>query len=140
MSAGVHNVTFFNITLDGTDRGVRLKSQRGRGGLVSNVTYRMLRMKNVGTGVSMNLNYHKGLKPTNATATPRLDSIILDDVVADDMETAFDLEGLEESHITNIQLHSVKISAKKSVESCQYISGSCSGDTSPCPPCFSKLS
>lgn len=32
MSAGVRNVTFQNITMNGSGAGPRIKSQRGRGG------------------------------------------------------------------------------------------------------------
>ena len=44
MSAGVRNVTFEDMTLNGTGNGVRMKSQRGRGGVAEDITYRNLTM------------------------------------------------------------------------------------------------
>lgn len=39
MSGGVQNVTFENIRMDHTGTGIRMKSMRGRGGEVKDVTY-----------------------------------------------------------------------------------------------------
>jgi polygalacturonase len=38
------------VQLNGTDRGVRIKSQAGRGGVVANVTYANMRVYNVAEG------------------------------------------------------------------------------------------
>ena len=71
MSGGVSNVTFEDITMDNTGTGVRLKSERGRGNIVADVIYRRIHMKEIaGQCVQVTLNYGKGLKPTNKTATP----------------------------------------------------------------------
>ena len=63
MSGGVRNVTFEDISLEGTSVGIRMKSQRGRGGIVSGITYRNISMHNIATDcVRLNLDYHPGIK------------------------------------------------------------------------------
>ena len=37
MSGGVKKVTISNCVFDGTDRGIRIKSTRGRGGVVEDI-------------------------------------------------------------------------------------------------------
>jgi polygalacturonase len=54
---GVSNFTVRRCTFDGTDTGIRLKSARDRGGLVENLTYSDLTMKNVGHAISLNSHY-----------------------------------------------------------------------------------
>ena len=56
-AGGVRNLTVRRCSFDGTDTGVRLKSARGRGGLVENVTYEDLTMVHVGRAVSINSHY-----------------------------------------------------------------------------------
>ena len=56
-SSGLRNLIVRRCTFDGTDTGVRLKSSRGRGGLVENVVYEDLTMKNVGVAISISSYY-----------------------------------------------------------------------------------
>jgi polygalacturonase len=136
MSGGVTNVTFEHIVLNGTGTGIRMKSQRGRGGLVSNSVYRNISMVNVGLALQFTLNYHPNLPPTNATATPRFDGILVEDVVSDGATVGYDLNGLPESNITNIQLRNLTLTdTGKELKNCQYVVGVCD-DVTPCPPCL----
>jgi polygalacturonase len=45
---GVSNFTVENCTFTNTESGIRIKSSRGRGGLVQNITYKNITMTNVG--------------------------------------------------------------------------------------------
>ena len=61
-----------------------MKAERGRGGVVENIVYRDIMMRNIlSEAVQMTLNYHAGLKPTNATATPIFRNILIENVYAD---------------------------------------------------------
>jgi len=60
--SGVRNVLVRRCSFDGTVTGVRLKSARGRGGLVENIVYEDLKMTHVGTAISISSTYE------NATA------------------------------------------------------------------------
>jgi polygalacturonase len=56
-ASGVRNLIVRRCSFDGTDTGVRLKSSRGRGGLVENIVYEDLTMKNVGVAISISSYY-----------------------------------------------------------------------------------
>ena len=45
------------FTSDSLAQGVRLKSQRGRGGFVENILYENIRIHNVKIGIQATLNY-----------------------------------------------------------------------------------
>jgi len=62
MSGGVQNVVISNCVLIGTDRGIRLKSRRGRGGTVEHVRVSNLVMEGVLCPFTMNLYYHCGAR------------------------------------------------------------------------------
>ncbi len=47
MSGGVRNITISNCVFDGTDRGIRIKTARGRGGVVEDIRVDNIIMKNI---------------------------------------------------------------------------------------------
>ena len=54
---GVSNVTVENCTFTNTESGIRIKSDRDRGGIVENITYRNLKMTNVGIPILIYASY-----------------------------------------------------------------------------------
>jgi len=60
MSGGVRNVTIANCVFVGTDRGIRLKSRRGRGGVVEDIRVSNVVMQDVLCPFIMNLYYGCG--------------------------------------------------------------------------------
>lgn len=60
MSGDVRNVVISNCIFEGTDRGIRLKSRRGRGGLVEDIRVSNIVMKDVLCPLIMNLYYFCG--------------------------------------------------------------------------------
>lgn len=62
MSGGVQNVAISNCVFIGTDRGIRMKSRRGRGGVVENVRVSNIIMDGVLCPFTINLYYHCGAR------------------------------------------------------------------------------
>jgi hypothetical protein len=107
-------------TFDGTDAGVRLKSRRGRGGLVENITYTDLTMKNVGQAIVITSYYyglpkpgvHDDTEPVNAS-TPIWHNIVIRNIVATGgTKDAGLIMGLPEMPAREIVLDNVSIGAR----------------------------
>lgn len=58
MSGGIRRVSVSNCVFHGTDRGFRMKSRRGRGGVVEDIRLSNLVMSEVSVPFSFNLYYH----------------------------------------------------------------------------------
>jgi polygalacturonase len=56
-SGGVNAVRVVDLSLDGTDHGIRIKSDRSRGGLVQDVSYDNVCMRNVGNPILLDTRY-----------------------------------------------------------------------------------
>jgi hypothetical protein len=113
-------MTVQNCTFDGTDAGVRLKSRRGRGGIVENVTYKDLTMKNVGQAIVIT-SYYYGLPKPGAhdeaqavnASTPIWRNIVIRNVVATGgTKDAGLIMGLPEMPARDIVLDNVSIGAR----------------------------
>jgi polygalacturonase len=118
--SGVRNMTVQRCTFDGTDAGVRLKSRRGRGGLVENITYTDLTMRNVGQAIVITSYYYGLPKPgmhdqteaVNAD-TPIWHNILVRNVVATGgTKDAGLIIGLPEMPAREIILENVSIAAR----------------------------
>lgn len=118
IGGGIRNITVQNCTFEGTDNGIRIKSTRDRGGVVENITYRDLTMKNVGVAITINLFYfdktgeqERKAKPVTAT-TPSVRNVRIINLTVDGAKTAGEIIGLPEMPITDVLLDHVRIKAK----------------------------
>jgi polygalacturonase len=119
--SGVRNMTVEHCSFDGTDIGVRLKSRRGRGGVVENITYSDLTMTNVGEAVVISSYYYGLPKPGGHDAaeavnakTPIWRNIVVRNVVARaGTKDAGLIIGLPEMPVRGIVLENVSIEAPK---------------------------
>eukprot|EP00039_Didymoeca_costata_P001511 m.53034 g.53034 ORF g.53034 m.53034 type:complete len:429 (+) comp10836_c1_seq2:109-1395(+) len=135
-SGGVQNVTFENITMNKTGTGIRMKSQRGRGGVVQDIVYRNINMIDIeGQCIQTTLNYHHDIAPTNASATPVLKNVLIENVYCKKAGNSYLLDGLPEQHILNFSLRNVTLGSEVGKEAgCDNIDCTCV-KVSPCPSC-----
>src|SRR5687768_16197989 len=120
MSGGVRNVLAENIVADGNDAGVRIKSRRGRGGVVENIVYRNLTYKNiVKEAITIDMFYDVGNNPNvkqdSADALPVYRSILVENLKCEGATTAIRIRGLPDSPMSDIVLRNVEITAKQGV-------------------------
>jgi polygalacturonase len=121
MSGGVRNVVISNCVFIGTDRGLRFKSRRGRGGVVEDVRISNIVMTDVLCPITMNLYYACGAwgdttvadkQPHPVTdSTPQFHHIHFSHITARDVKyAAAFLYGLAEMPIEDITLSDISIS------------------------------
>lgn len=137
MSANVTNVLFEDIFCNGTETGPRIKSERGRGGFVANVTFRNITMANIGSAFQITEYYINPPPPTNASATPHFSNITLDGLqyLTRPKAGAY-FDGLPESIIEGVTMRNVDLGGAAEA-SCAYTTGTCEGSVLPaCPSCL----
>lgn len=121
MSGDVRNVAISNCVFIGTDRGIRLKSRRGRGGIVEDIRVANILMQDVLCPFAMNLYYHIGVKGNKEIAdkqprpvnegTPRFRRIHFAHITVTDAQfAAAFLYGLPEMPIEDVSFDDVSIS------------------------------
>jgi polygalacturonase len=117
VSGGAQNVQVARVHFKGTANGVRVKSNRDRGGDIGNFDFRDLTMEDVGTPVLITEYYPRipdQDSPQPITRlTPHFHDISITNLSATGAKTAGFIVGLPESTITSISLTNVHISAQK---------------------------
>ena len=128
MSGGVKNVVISNCVFIGTDRGIRIKSRRGRGGIIEDIRVSNLIMDGVLCPFTMNLYYHIGERgnlnvsdknPRSVNdGTPRLRRIHFSHITAREVKHAAGfLYGLAEMPLEDISLSDISISVSAEADS-----------------------
>lgn len=119
MSGGVKNVVVTNCIFNGTGRGVRVKSTRGRGGYVKNLLVTNIVMEDIiGEAFDIDLFYYapptKEIPKFDIT-TPKFTDFKFSHIQVNGCKKLFNFKGLDESPIENIVL--TDISSTKPAES-----------------------
>ncbi|ADN01403.1 glycoside hydrolase family 28 protein [Spirochaeta thermophila] len=76
IAGGVRNVVVTGCIFQDTDRGIRIKSRRGRGGFVENVMIHQIVMERVLVPLVVNLYYRCGIDPGEEEIVSRLASLL----------------------------------------------------------------
>jgi polygalacturonase len=120
-SGWIRNVVASNITCNGTQMGIRIKSRRGRGGGVEHVRFNNWTMENVGQGINVT-NYYvmagearTGSEPVTEK-TPVFRDIAISHVTMARARVAIDVEGLPEMPISGLRISDVVASSKTGVK------------------------
>ena len=117
MSGDVRKVTIANCVFDGTDRGIRIKSMRGRGGVVEEIRVSNVVMKNiVQEAIKLNMFYRETDDEPVSERTPIFRNIHISHVTASQVKKAGALLGLDEMPIENVTLSDIYIEAQKGFE------------------------
>ena len=120
MSGGVKNVTVRNCVFSGTDRGISIKSTRGRGGIVENIHYNNISMIDIKKeAILISLLYSPSSKTNTTKAepfserTPVVRKIEFNDIKGNSHNSIV-MTGIPESLIDSIKITKYEIKSKES--------------------------
>lgn len=122
MSGDITDVTIQRCEFKGTDRGLRIKTRRGRGGKVARISLKDVCMDQVNTGVAVNAFYYcdadgksdfvQSRRPrTVDETTPNITDITIDRVTMTGVKHAVGaFLGLPEAPLNGMHLSNIKVS------------------------------
>lgn len=112
MSGDVRKITISNCVFDGTDRGIRLKTARGRGGVVEEIRVSNIVMKNIrDQAIVLDMQYAKTNPEPVSERTPRFRNIHFSNITGQTNQAVY-INGLEEMPIENITFNDINLDAK----------------------------
>lgn len=117
-SGSVRNLVASNITAVDTVNGIRIKSRRGRGGVVEDVRFDNWTMRNVGTAIVVT-NYYlmegetRGGPEPVSVRTPQFRNIGISNVTVEGAKQLIDIDGLPEMPIKGLHIDDVMGSGQR---------------------------
>jgi polygalacturonase len=125
MSGGARDLFVYDCIFIGTDKGLRFKTSRGRGGVVSNIYVKNIRMKDiVQEAIYFDMYYFaKPPGPGEKTpvvvvneGTPQFRDFYISDIKCEGAQKGVFVRGLPEMSITNINLSNIDLRVNTGVE------------------------
>jgi len=120
MSGGANNIFIENCTFIGTDKGLRFKSTRGRGGVVENIFARNIVMKDIGAeAIFFDMYYFvkfatdgtRDESPVVNEGTPVFRHMVFDNIACEGAKIAVFIRGLPEMKVEDITISNSKFTA-----------------------------
>ena len=113
MSGGANNLFIENCIFMGTDKGLRFKSTRGRGGVVENIFARNIQMRDiVQEAIFFDMTYAvkfatdgvRKIDTTFGVTTPVFRNMVFENIVCEGAQKGIYVRGLSEAPIQNITI------------------------------------
>ncbi len=115
MSGGVKKIVISNCVFDGTDRGIRIKTARGRGGVVEDIRVDNIVMKNIkDQAIVLDMEYSKAKPEAVSERTPQFRNIRFSNITAYTKKAMF-INGLEEMPVSEVSLNDVVFEAETGI-------------------------
>ena len=112
MSGGVRNIYASHCKIGGGDRGIRLKSMRGRGGFVENVWFEDIEINDVREeAVQINMFYPYSTVVPKTEIPSDFKNINIKHVTGKGAKIAVEIRGLPEHRLKDIRLENIQLSA-----------------------------
>ncbi|HVU33550.1 MAG TPA: glycoside hydrolase family 28 protein [Opitutaceae bacterium] len=111
-AGSIRDVTASNITAVDTENGIRIKSRRGRGGVVEDARFDNFTMENVGTGIVVTSYYVMGGESATkrepvSERTPVFRNLGISHVTIHGAKRVANIDGLPEMPITGLRITDV---------------------------------
>jgi polygalacturonase len=122
MSGGVKNVTVTGCVFHGTLRGLRVKTERGRGGVVEGLIADDIIMDSVSEGISIDMYYdgHDTAFRPVTVETPFFRNIRYFNIIGRHVKHAISIHGLPEAPVDGITLENVFMDADDAGD-CEFV-------------------
>jgi polygalacturonase len=116
MSGNVKRVTISNCVFEGTDRGIRIKTMRGRGGVVEDIRVSNVVMYNmVNEGILITLRYQATKQEPLSERTPSVKNVQISGVTIRGGDRPIAVYGLDEMAISQISFSDIQSTTKRGI-------------------------
>lgn len=125
MSGGARNIFVSDCSFMGTDKGIRFKTTRGRGGIVEKIYIKNLNMFNiVDEAIFFDMYYwtkppeanEKQEAPKVSVETPQFKDIFIENIVCNGANKGVFIRGLPEMPIRNIRMNNLFLNTNNAIE------------------------
>jgi polygalacturonase len=116
MSGGVKRVAITNCIFEGTDRGIRVKTMRGRGGVIEDLLVSNIVMNNmINEGVLITLRYQNSAPEPVSERTPSCNNVRISGIIQRGGTRPVAIYGLDEMDVNQISISNMESTTRMGI-------------------------
>jgi polygalacturonase len=116
MSGNVRRIAITNCVFEGTDRGIRIKTMRGRGGVIEDVLVSNVVMNNmINEGVLITLRYQASQPEPLSERTPACNNVRIANIIQRGGQRPVAIYGLEERDVSQISFSNMETYTRRGI-------------------------
>jgi len=116
MSGNVKRVTITNCVFEGTDRGIRIKTMRGRGGVIEDLLVSNIVMNNmINEGILITLRYQRTDPEPLSERTPACKNVRISGIIQRGGQRAVAIYGLEEMDVSQVSISNIETYTQRGI-------------------------
>lgn len=116
MSGGVKNIVARNCHISHCEQGIRLKSMRGRGGYIKNVTMENIEINEASKeAIQINMFYESSTVIPKTQLSPHCQEVSLKNIYGKNAQLAVQVKGLPEQPLEKISLENIHLTGKEAM-------------------------
>ncbi|MCJ7448760.1 MAG: glycoside hydrolase family 28 protein [Bacteroidales bacterium] len=116
MSGNVKRVTITNCVFEGTDRGIRIKTMRGRGGVIEDVLVSNIVMNNmINEGILITLRYQRTDPEPLSERTPACNNVRISNIIVRGGQRPVAIYGLEERDVSQVSFSNMETTTRRGI-------------------------
>ncbi len=116
MSGGVRNVYAHDCDFSETERGLRIKSMKGRGGVIENLWFENIRMDNIKReAIRINMHYGSSSIEPRSDSLPTFRNIHYKNIKSLNSQFAIRVNGIDTQYVDGIYFENLDLKSKKGI-------------------------
>lgn len=116
MSGNVKRIAITNCVFEGTDRGIRIKTMRGRGGVIEDILVSNIVMNNmINEGVLITLRYQNTKPEPVSERTPACNNVRISNIIQRGGERPVAIYGLDEREVSQISFSNMESTTRRGI-------------------------
>jgi hypothetical protein len=116
MSGNVRRITITNCVFEGTDRGIRIKTMRGRGGVIEDLLVSNIVMNNmINEGILITLRYQRTDPEPLSERTPACNNVRISNIIVKGGQRPVAIYGLEERDVSQISFSNMETNTRMGI-------------------------
>ena len=126
VSGGIEDVYISNNVINSCERGIRVKSIKGRGGYVKNINVENLKMSVEKEGIEITMNYPSSTSIPCSDTPSNFKDFHFKNIKINKAKTGVSIIGLESSNVEYVEFENLKINnveTIKNIEHCKKVIG-----------------